>query len=556
MKKIFTCLSLAAASVFATAPAMAQQQRQLTDQEKVAVVKAVLPEILEQMKQISGIDVLSLANPSMDYVLNTPLFGTSSTLRAESLVTNALTIQPDSMKLNLGEISGIPDMIAGMVKSGVVLRMADYQQFTINQINGMPIELNIPKTISTTLGGAIPVSIKFTIGAQTGLLPFSSLAADLDLGAIGNIMKLNGNIFSITETSPSAGQFDYNVVLGESLRAILGMMPDMEATASALPNFLINTNMTQQMAGIIEASLFATPTQSTTVRVPMGDAKVHLNLKAASAGTIQPDSIILTSYKEGAIQDYQKLAFSNKQEGQNYVITTTDSTRVDPSKDWSWSGTTTITMTDRTKAVDTKAIVTEVITRSIADVAATGETNPFSMTVKRETPAAEGTQTSTVLEMDVNTSMAGTAVAPAMAVAVTMKTPDASGALNKGMDMAISLPLKSQAVTVDFTPRTADNKYTSPVGTLYVKSNAIGIITANEAIEDNVEKTVIYTNGNGIQVQNGKGNYQIINMVGRVVATGVITSDNQYISMPNVPNGIYAISIVNPNGRETIKFVK
>ena len=39
MKKIFTCISLAAATFMATTPVMGQQQKQISDQEKVAFVK-------------------------------------------------------------------------------------------------------------------------------------------------------------------------------------------------------------------------------------------------------------------------------------------------------------------------------------------------------------------------------------------------------------------------------------------------------------------------------------------------------------------------------------
>ena len=39
MKKIFTCISLAAATFMATTPVMAQQQKQLTDKEKAALWK-------------------------------------------------------------------------------------------------------------------------------------------------------------------------------------------------------------------------------------------------------------------------------------------------------------------------------------------------------------------------------------------------------------------------------------------------------------------------------------------------------------------------------------
>lgn len=52
MKKIFTCISLAAATFMATTPVMAQQQKQLTDKEKAAVVKVIVPAVFDQVKQI------------------------------------------------------------------------------------------------------------------------------------------------------------------------------------------------------------------------------------------------------------------------------------------------------------------------------------------------------------------------------------------------------------------------------------------------------------------------------------------------------------------------
>ena len=60
MKKIFTCISLAAATFMATTPVMAQQQKQLTDKEKAAVVKVIVPAVFDQVKQISGVDFMSL----------------------------------------------------------------------------------------------------------------------------------------------------------------------------------------------------------------------------------------------------------------------------------------------------------------------------------------------------------------------------------------------------------------------------------------------------------------------------------------------------------------
>ena len=154
--------------------------------------------------------------------------------------------------------------------------------------------------------------------------------------------------------------------------------------------------------------------------------------------------------------------------------------------------------------------------------------------------------------------MGGSVTAPAMNVAVKIQTPnDTDGQLTEGMDIAINLPLKGDKVVADFTPV----GYDKAVATMYVKSDAMGIITENETISDEVQEVTVSTNASGLYVKNGKGNYVIVNMVGRVVSTGIITSDEQYISTPNMPNGIYMISIdqsklLRSAHKTTVKFVK
>ena len=75
MKKIFTCISLAAATFMATTPVMAQQQKQLTDKEKAAVVKVIVPAVFDQVKQISGVDFMSLTNPNIESIINNDYIG-------------------------------------------------------------------------------------------------------------------------------------------------------------------------------------------------------------------------------------------------------------------------------------------------------------------------------------------------------------------------------------------------------------------------------------------------------------------------------------------------
>ncbi|OUP16856.1 hypothetical protein B5F32_14900 [Parabacteroides distasonis] len=561
MKKIFTCISLAAATFMATTPVMAQQQK-LTDKEKAAVIEAIVPAMFEQVKQVSGIDIIELAKPNIENVLSSPVFGTASTLRAETLIANPITVQPDSMKVNLSEISkDIPAMF-----SQITLKMSNYYTANLSSTNGLPIELNLPKTISTTILGST-VSLNFELGKQTGLLPFDSFTAKLDLGGLSELAGVmgikGGELFSLKEKATNAGMFDYNVTIGESLRSVIALLEKDEEEKTTIPNFLIKTNMTQQAKGLVEASLYAVPTTSSTVQVPMGDAQVYLNLKAAATGKMSPDSILLTSYKNGQKEGYRKLATKMEQKGQNFVITSQDSTKTLNATEWKWSATKTITMTNRTNATEAKAIVAETITRAIAELAATGTTNPYSMVVTKTSDMngdgqVAAAETITLLKADVTTAMGGSVTAPAMNVAVKIQTPnDTDGQLTEGMDIAINLPLKGDKVVADFTPV----GYDKPVATMYVKSDAMGIITDNETIENDVEEVKVSTTASGLYVKNGKGNYVIVNMVGRVVSTGIITSDEQYISTPNMPNGIYMISIdqsklLRSAHKTTVKFVK
>lgn len=561
MKKIFTCISLAAATFMATTPVMAQQQK-LTDKEKAAVIEAIVPAMFEQVKQVSGIDIIELAKPNIENVLSSPVFGTASTLRAETLIANPITVQPDSMKVNLSEISkDIPAMF-----SQITLKMSNYYTANLSSTNGLPIELNLPKTISTTILGST-VSLNFELGKQTGLLPFDSFTAKLDLGGLSELAGVmgikGGELFSLKEKATNAGMFDYNVTIGESLRSVIALLEKDEEEKTTIPNFLIKTNMTQQAKGLVEASLYAVPTTSSTVQVPMGDAQVYLNLKAAATGKMSPDSILLTSYENGQKEGYRKLATKMEQKGQNFVITSQDSTKALNATEWKWSATETITMTNRTKATEAKAIVAETITRAIAELAATGTTNPYSMVVTKTSDMngdgqVAAAETITLLKADVTTAMGGSVTAPAMNVAVKIQTPnDTDGQLTEGMDIAINLPLKGDKVVADFTPV----GYDKAVATMYVKSDAMGIITDNETIENDIEEVKVSTTAAGLYVQNGKGNYVIVNMVGKVMGTGVITSDEQYISTPNMPNGIYMMSIdqsklLRSAHKTTVKFVK
>ena len=133
------------------------------------------------------------------------------------------------------------------------------------------------------------------------------------------------------------------------------------------------------------------------------------------------------------------------------------------------------------------------------------------------------------------------------------------------MNIKATAPTNDTKITVDFSPAVDPKgdgiKENVNMATLYITSDAMGIITDNETISDEVQEVTVSTTASGLYVKNGKGNYVIVNMVGRVVSTGIITSDEQYISTPNMPNGIYMISIdqsklLRSAHKTTVKFVK
>ena len=204
MKKIFTSISVAAAALFLSVAPTQAQQRQITDQEKVAFVKAAVPAMLDQFKQITGIDIVSFANPDIKDVISSPLFGVQNgMLRAAT--TTSLTLQPDSVILDLSNVDlgldGMMGGLAGQFLNSVKLTFGEYKDFTMTTPDGQGIEVSIPQTISTNLLGMFDVSLNVAIGDKTGLLPFNSLSANLDLGGLdaflGSMGIESGSLFTM-----------------------------------------------------------------------------------------------------------------------------------------------------------------------------------------------------------------------------------------------------------------------------------------------------------------------------------------------------------------------
>ena len=568
MRKFFTCISLAAASMVMTAnPAMAQQQ--ITDSEKAAFVKAAVPAMLEQVKQISGIDFVSLANPGVKEIINSPLFGTQSMLRADAV---SVSLQPDSMVMDLSKVSieGMPPMVSGFMKD-VKITFNDYKDFNIKTAFGANLNTSIPQEIkASAANGLVNISLKLVIGEKKGLLPFSTLTANLDLGGldalIGSVMpELSGiksGVLVDMKENGTASVYNYDITLGETVVAIIDMLnkddedtpaPAAEAALSKV-NLTVKVDMTAlQSKGLVKANVF---NKADNAVLPLVDGDLFLNPEKLAQGKFQADSLIETNYIDGTnkVEDYEKTAWIYDTKASKQIKNKEFSySKVKANDPWKFDDGTLDILTGNLE-LNNNFLIGSVINSIIADLAS-GNVNSFkaeSFTLNSETDE-KGILDETVT---VKPEMVGT---QAGKVTVSMRSDiNDDGTIDAtdlgGMDFVINLPTKSETIRVDFNPVNVEGT----ISKLYVKSNLMGLITDNETIEEEVEKVKVSTLGNAIRVQNGKGNYVVVNLVGKVISAGVITSDDQYINTPSLPNGIYMISIneAGTNNKTTVKFVR
>ena len=324
--------------------------------------------------------------------------------------------------------------------------------------------------------------------------------------------------------------------------AYLNLFEGLEITIPE--NVLINVDMsTVQTSATIDASV---STVQPTTTLLMGDATVYLNAKELLNGSFKTDSIVFVSYEDGEIADYDKVEISNTVELDKNAVkrvfttyykdeTTNGEWKFDTEKTRYWVG---------NHELDNKNLIYSLMQGLIADMTAGTLTTSFELltTTKVDDPESEGVITEII---DAETSM-GTEGG-----LINILVDDGNEENGEILNVAINIPLNSKTVSAAFKLNSSD----SPIATLYLTSNMMSIITDNEAIENDVQALKVSSTPNGLYVQNGKGNYVIINMVGKVVANGIITSDQQYINL-SIPKGIYMISINQEGEQKTIKFAK
>lgn len=559
MKKIFTSISLAVATLLTSAVPAAAQQRQISDQEKAAIASAIVPEMLNQVKLISGIDFMALTKPNIENVINSPLFGTQNLLKAAT--PTAISIQPDSMRLDLSKLEVVPGMDLSLVLKDVKIAFGNYKEFTAVTVDGRAVNVSMPGQIVATVL-SLPITLNIETGAKTGLLPFSSLKASVDFGALSDMVGQVGikgtDLISMAETTPSAGVFSYNVTLGDCLRSIL---TKLDAENTNLPNFKINVDMTKmQVDGTISASLKGLIANQIATEIPMGDAKVYMNAQTAMA-----DSTILTSYTTDdtsiGIKQYKKLATTilPAKDGKGFTIQVEDSTSTPTDKTWKAGSITSVaTTSDQVlDLTDIKSAIFKALLTDMMDIT-TGKKTPFTVNVTTKVDingdgAFNVDEVSPILYAEVLTSLGGD-----LQNAKSIMDLDLYSDVNKTvkiMNINVTIPMKGNLITAVINQNDGtENGF--KLGTLYIKSNAMEVVTSNDAVSELSEVKVCSQNG-GVYVENSDNStYSIISMTGAIVGQGRITGSSEFVATSSMNRGtVYGIIIKKGRGIKTFKFI-
>lgn len=566
MKRIFTSISLAVLSFMTAMPVFADRQKTLTDQEKVAVVKTIVPAVFDQVKQLSGVDFMALTNPDIENIVNMPLFfPATASLRASEL--NPVSVIPDSMKLDLSTLDfadmGVPanlvPMIQGIVND-VTLTFKNYKEYNVS-LNGRTVNLKLPETIDVraaamTGNDGNPInllSLNFVTGSKGVILPFNSLSIELKLdglaglaGALPNFPLKSGKFLTIAETRTNTGVLEYDITLEENLRG-------MAASMAQMPNYQISVDLTKLMtAGTIQASLYGKPLQNANAKLPMGDATVYANLKSTTG--MPADSIIMTSYdvRTAQIAGYKKLTPVITVDGANLKLTTSSAVRTDASAEWTPVASQIITM-PASMSTTIGALMSSLVNGIIGNLKANLQTS-FDITID-SVYAAQPNVTVDVMKISVSTKVEASDLMETNLVAdINFATKD-DGELKHSMNIKAILPTTKSLVKVEFRP--GETIPENPMATAYITSDVLGILTSNETIAPADELKVVVADG-GLYVQNcEEGHYSIVGMNSRIVAQGIISGPGAFIATPTLTKGnIYIFSIVEKGVQKSIKFRK
>lgn len=541
MRKLFTSVVAALCLAAPMSTLSAQNTQQLTEAQKEAIKKEVLPVVFEQIKEQAGIDILGWANPqiSANSLSGVPALESSNLFRS-TRAAQSISVKPDSILIYGGSIK--PELTGLDFK--VTFEGYDTKDIAIGETS---LSIDLPSTIDVALSSLslsiATVDITSEVGQLMGL-PFS-----MDVNMTSMLLGLNNADIANCSLALNGTNLEANVDMEDGMQSLLtnignlgsfvGGLEIPENIATALnTDYLVQVGVGGILAGTsnqVPASLYAISNDLTGVRVPMGTAVVTLN----PTNTFPIQRIDVTPYTNG--QAGAQFYFDLNMSVSNQVYELTVDKYTSTAEDAKPSETTTITTSGTIAPTifgGIQDLVNSVITRAVNELANEGEATWFQMVIDKND--------ATIATITVEPSVVGTDAIAEINIDLEAK---GTYTVRATADLAGSNKI---AVDVVKAPETEDGEETV-YGTAYFTSNIAGVITANESVEESVATMKVVPTQNAIRVTNvDKGTYRIVSMTGAVVASGHINGDT-YIPTASLAQGIYIVA-VEANG--TLQSVK
>lgn len=543
MKKLFTSV-MAALCLAAPVGTLSAQQTQLTEAQKEAFKKEVLPVVFEQIKEQAGIDILGWANPQLSNTFAGIPVLESSSLRAAT--TDPMTVHPDSIVLDGTEIvnalpisDALKPVITGMIGSKLTISFEDYSTKTLPIAFGThPITVDLPAVINVNNGALASIYFDSTTDAS------HLLDLNVDISLLG---ADRSDLVSCSLFLDATATLNAELNIEDGLTSIWNIIGNL-TTVPALPevDYLVTVGLAGLQTGSVRADLYAIPHNLSGARVPAGTAIIALN----PTNTFPISKIDVINYEVNAPKDTTLFNLNMSVSNQQYTLTVDKSAIA--SNDTTLSKRTIIGMNGEGATLiwtGVQSLINSVVTRTVSQLANEGEATWFEMSVDTIAATngeiASNAESFPVVDITVSPYTAGTE-----AIADVDITTYNNGEVATTYTVRATADLTSQVISVDVM--NGETTY----GTAYFTSNAAGIITVNEDIAEEASAIRIIPTDNGVRVLNvDRAEYQIVSMTGSTVARGVVSGD-ETISTANLPKGIYVIAVDQNGDREVVKFVR
>lgn len=517
MRKLFTSVVAALCLAAPMSTLSAQNTQQLTEAQKEAIKKEVLPVVFEQIKEQAGIDILGWANPKLsDTFAGIPVLE-SSNLRAAS--AESVSVKPDSIIVDLGTLAGMPSLGEAKIR----FEGYDTKELPFVSVGGMPITIDMPSKIIANIFNMDLATIDFVSDIQ-------GLGFNMDVNLSIPLLQINNADILACSLGLNGANLEANVDIQEGLGDFLEKL-GREVPAGLQTDYLVQVGVGGILAGTsnqVPASLYAISNDLTGVRVPMGTAVVTLN----PANTFPIQRIDVTPYTNGTAGD--PFYFNLNMSVSNQVYTLKVDKYESTEENAPIAETTTITTSGTIAPTifgGIQDLVNSVITRAVNELANEGEATWFQMVIDKND--------ATIATITVEPSVVGTDAIAEISIDLQDK---GAYTVTATADLAGSNVIEVEVADANTT-----------YGTAYFTSNIAGVITANESVEESVATMKVVPTQNAIRVTNvDKGTYRIVSMTGAVVASGHINGDT-YIPTASLSQGIYIVA-VEANG--TLQSVK